>query len=124
MSRTHPFGAGGAYVEIVSRTTVASFRHRLYCKGDAAHVYLAMIPNSKYDSNFETTMRGIMAERAVELISDAGKRRFPLKLAALEATPQGPQTSVQIVGATMADLQAAKRIELSYDGLGKVDPSC
>jgi len=66
-------------------------------------------------------MRSIMAERSVDLVSDSGKRSFPLKLAALEAAPLGPQTSVQIVGATMADLQAAKRIEISYDGLGKVD---
>ncbi len=117
-----PFGAGGSYIEIISRTTFASFRHRLYCRGDASNVYLAMIPISKYDSRtFEATMRGIMAERSVDRISDSGKRSFLLKLAAIESAPLGFQTSVQIVGATMADLQAAKRIEVSYDGLGKVD---
>ncbi|WP_315758175.1 hypothetical protein [Bradyrhizobium sp. SZCCHNRI2007] len=66
-------------------------------------------------------MRSIMAERSIDLISDSGTRSVPLKLAAMEAVPVGLQTSVQIVGATMSDLQAAKRIEVSYDGLGKVD---
>jgi hypothetical protein len=81
-----------------------------------------MIPNWNVDARtFEPLMRTITEDRSVVLISDSAKRSFPLKLAALEARPLGPQTSAQIVGATMADLQAAKRIEISFDGLGKVE---
>lgn len=117
-----PFGAGGAYVEIINRSTFVSFRLRLYCRGDASTVHLAMIPNWNVDlGTFGPTMRDIMEDRSVFLVSESGKRSFPFKLVALEAGPLGPQASAQIVGATMADLQAAKRIEISYDGIGKVE---
>ncbi|WP_063828201.1 hypothetical protein [Bradyrhizobium sp. ORS 285] len=117
-----PFGAGGAYVEINNRSTFVSFRLRLYCRGDASTVHLAMIPNWNVDlRTFEPTMRDIMEDRSVFLVSESGRRSFPLKLVALEAGPLGPQASAQIVGATMADLQAAKRVEIDYDGIGKVD---
>ncbi|MGY3449052.1 hypothetical protein [Bradyrhizobium sp. USDA 4353] len=117
-----PFGGGGAYVEIFNRSLFVNFRLRLYCRGDASTVHLAMIPNWKYDSEtFEQTMRAIMTERQVFLVNDHGRRSYPFKLVALEASPLGPQTTGQIVGATMADLEAAKRIEILYDGIGTVD---
>ena len=117
-----PFGAGGSYVEIISRSTFVSFRLRLYCRGDASTVHLAMIPNWNVDlRTFEPTMRNIMEDRSIFLVSETGRRSFPFKLVALEAGPLGPQASAQIVGATMADLQAAKQIELEYDGIGKAD---
>ncbi|WP_316229366.1 hypothetical protein [Bradyrhizobium sp. SZCCHNR1070] len=117
------FGAGGAYVETVSRTTFTSFRHRLYRKGNAGTAYLAMIPNYKIDdmARFEATMRTITADRSVILIGDKAKRTFPLQPAALQNGPTGVQVSAQIVGATMADLQATKRIEISFDGIGRVE---
>ncbi|WP_456772718.1 hypothetical protein [Bradyrhizobium sp. USDA 4369] len=117
-----PFGAAGSYVEIINRSTFVSFRLRLYCRGDASTVHVAMIPNWNIDlRTFEPTMRSIMEGRSVFLVSESGKRSFPFKLVALEAGPLGPQASAQIVGATMADLQAAKRIEIDYDGIGKVE---
>ncbi|MGJ5175096.1 hypothetical protein ACQR16_11020 [Bradyrhizobium oligotrophicum] len=117
-----PFGIGGAYVEILNRSTFVSFRLRLYCRGDASTVHLTMIPNWKYDGQtFEPAMREIMQELQVFLVGDHGRRSFPLKLVALEPSPLGPQTTAQIVGATMTDLQAAKRIEILYDGIGNVN---
>jgi hypothetical protein len=81
-----------------------------------------MIPNYEVGDikSFEATMRAIMEDRSVILIADGSKRRFPLKMAAIESIPAGVQVSAQIVGATMADLQATKRIQISFEGIGKV----
>jgi hypothetical protein len=66
-------------------------------------------------------MRAIMDNRSVVLIADGSKRGLPLQLAAIDNNPNGVQVSAQIVGTTMADLQASKRIEFALDGLGNVE---
>jgi hypothetical protein len=50
------------------------------------------------------------------------ERTYPLRLAALEISPDETQTvqaAVAIVGATMSELQAAKRVELRGDMLSR-----
>jgi hypothetical protein len=119
-----PFGATGAYVETISRSVFYSFHHRIYCKGKAGTPHLAFISNSKIDDveRVKNLIDYIASNSRVVLIGNNVSRKFPIRLAALEAVgsgSKGVQASMEVVGATMADIQASKRVELDSDALDR-----
>jgi hypothetical protein len=117
-----PFGSSGSYVETVSRSVYYSFRHRVYCKGNARTAYIALLsnPTTKDAAFLKDSIGQVLEQASVVLIGGNAERAFPIRLAALEASKnasQAVQASALIVGATMADIQASDRVELRGDSL-------
>jgi hypothetical protein len=115
------FGSSGSYVETVSRSVYYSFRHRVYCKGNARSPYLALVSGPTNDAiPLKDSIGQVLEQASVVLIGDNGERVFPIRIAALE-TGKDPSRTVQasalIVGATMADIQSSNRLELRSDNL-------
>lgn len=119
-----PFGSSGSYVETVSRSVYYSFRHRVYCKGNAGTAYIAFLssPTTQDASFLKDSIGQILGQASVVLIRGNAERVFPIRLAALEASKnasQAVQASALVVGATMADIQASDRVELRSDSLSR-----
>jgi hypothetical protein len=118
------FGPAGSYVETVSRSVYYSIRHRIYCKGNANSPYVAFLTSStraeskSLAESFGTTIK----QSSLVVTGDDVERTYPLRLAALEISPDETQTvqaAVAIVGATMSELQRAKRVELRGESLSR-----
>ena len=120
-----PFGSAGSYIETVSRSVYYSFRHRVYCKGNANTPYMALLssPNLNDASGLKDSIGQILEQSSIVLIGDKAEYVFPIRLAALDISKDGGSQTVQasalIVGATMADIQAANRLELRSENLSR-----
>jgi hypothetical protein len=112
-----PFGSTGSYAETVSRSAYYSFRHRIYCKGNANSPYIAFLsdPNLSDAESLRGALVSMMEKKgSVALIGENGERVFPVRVVALDISRDGSQTvqgSAIIIGATMSDLQATNRVE-------------
>lgn len=115
-----PFGSAGSYIETISRSVYYSFRHRVYCKGNANTPYVALLssPNPKDASSLKDSIGQVLEQASVVLIGANTERVFPIRLAVLDISKDGTvQASALIVGATMADVQASNRLELRSENL-------
>jgi len=107
-----------------SRSVYYSIRHRIYCKGNANSPYVAFLTSStRADSKSLAESFGTTIEQSsLVVIGDDVERTYPLRLSALEISPDETQTvqaAVAIVGATMSELQTAKRVELRGEMLSR-----
>jgi hypothetical protein len=115
-----PFGNAGAFAETVSRSVYYSFRHRIYCKANPGDVYVAFLSNSKpVDGEYlKGSMEELLKKASVALVGDKAERVFPARIAALNVSNDGSgsiQAAVNIVGASMQDVQSSTRVELRGD---------
>ena len=120
-----PFGNAGAFAETVSRSVYYSFRHRIYCKANSGDVYLAFLSNSKpIDVGITGSIGELLKKASVALIGDKAERIFPVRIAHLNASNDGTgsiQAAVNIVGASMQDVQSSTRIELRGELLSRYE---
>lgn len=113
-----PFGTQGSFAETRSRSIYYSFHHRIYCKDRPDSVYLAFSFDAKGgNADYVKSMfEGVLSSSSIELGTSKGAQFFPSKLFGVVVT-KGEQPTVQastlVVGATMADFQAADRVSIN-----------